>query len=164
MSRATIKVKPPRADIVFTLPGVDGPVEYSLIPLCQKTAAHVFHNTLVGVLGAMGSAISGETNEEKMARFVGALKSTLTFDDVWFLLSAMMTNAMVDGNEVKELDSSDVFDENPHHMYLVLWHGIKGNWPKVFSKAEGMFKGIASKMQTMMGGMMGNENPESPTA
>jgi hypothetical protein len=149
----------PNIDIVFTLPGVDGEVEFSLIKLTQKTAAHVFHSTLVSVLGAMGAAVSGESDEDKMGRFVAALKTTLTFDDMWFLLSAMMTNAMVDGHEVKNLDSSTVFDDNPHFMYLVLWHGIKGNWPKVFSKAEVMFKGITSKMEAAMKGM-GSNHPE----
>ena len=89
----------------------------------------------------------------KMAGIVARLGDAADFDDVWFILTHMMKNAMVDDVEIGDLDQSDVFDDNPHHMYLVLWHGVRGNWPRLFSSMEAKFKGFASKAKKMVAEM-----------
>lgn len=137
-----------QSDIEFTL----GDVEYTLTPMKQKVAAHVFHNCLGRVLAAIAHAVTGETNEEKMSSFATAIAKT-EFEDVWFILKHLMTNAMVNDFEVGDLESSNVFDENPHHMYLVIYHGVKGNWPGYFSKMEAKMSGFASTLKSTLGSM-----------
>ena len=135
--------KPIKSDIEFTLDSV----EYSLTPMRQKVAAHVFHNCLSHVLAAIARAVTGDTDNEKMAQFAEALGKVAKFDDVWFILENMMENALVDDHEVGDLDKSDIFEVNPHHMYLVLFHGVKGNWPGYFSKMEAKMSGFTSKVK-----------------
>jgi aminopeptidase N len=132
-----------KADIEFTLDGV----EYSLTPMKQKVAANVFHNCLSHVLAAIAQAVTGDTDAEKMAKFAQALGKVATFDDVWFILENMMRHAMVDDKEIGDLNGSDIFDENPHHMYLVIFHGVKGNWPNYFSKMEAKMSDFASTLK-----------------
>ena len=143
-----------KSDIEFELSGV----EYSLTPMKQKRAANVFHNCLGRVLSAVAGAVTGETNEQKMASFAKAIAKT-EFDDVWFILENLMVNAMVDGKEIKELESSGIFDENPHHMYLVIYHGVKGNWPGYFSKMESKMSGFGSILKSTMDNMGQAEAP-----
>ena len=147
------KIKEPKKDIEFTLDGVDGPVEYSLIPMTQRTAAHVFHNVLANVMAALGEALAGMDDKSRMGAIVARLKDNVEFDEMWFILTHMMKNAMVDDDEVGDLDTSDVFDDNPHHMYLVAYHGIKENWPALFFQMEAKFAGLASKIKQTMAGM-----------
>ena len=147
MSRT--KRKAPKEDINFTIEDV----EYSLTPLTQRVAANVFHNCLVRVVASITKAASGATSAEKMDKLAEAISSQLKFDDVWFILSKMMAHALVDDDEVGDLDTSKVFDENPHHMYLVLYYGIKGNWPKVFSKLETKMGGFVSRAMKIIKGM-----------
>lgn len=143
-----------KADIEFKI----GDVEYSLTPMKQKTAAHVFHACLGRVLSAVAKAVTGATNEEKMASFATAIAAT-DFDDVWFILRNMMSDAMVDGKEIGDLDSSGVFDENPLHMYQVIYHGVKGNWPGYFLSMEAKMNGFASTLKSTLGKMGEVESP-----
>lgn len=142
------------SDIIFTL----GETKYSLTPMKQKVAAHVFHKCLGRVLTAVAGAVVGDSNEERMASFAKAIAAT-DFEDVWFILEHMMKHAQVNGEEVKDLEDSDIFDENPHHMYLVIYHGIKGNWPGYFSKMEAKMSGFTSMLKDTMGKM-----GQTPTA
>jgi len=151
------KIKAPKPDINFTLEGVDGPVEYSLIPMKQKTAAHVAHNSLAAVLAALGGALGPGDDKTKLGAIVASLKDIIEFDDLWFILKNMMANGMVDDVEIDDLDNSDVFDDNPLHMYLVAYHGIKGNWPGVFLKLETKMGGFVSKARTQVTAMMDTE-------
>lgn len=142
MSRKTLKT--PRPDIEFSLSGV----EYSLVPMKQKVAAHVFHNCLSHVLAAIGQAVSGEDDMDRISKFAAALPKVATFDDVWFILENVMKNAMVDGHEIEDINKSDIFDENPLHMYQVVYHAVKGNWPNYFSQMETKMSGFVSKLQS----------------
>ena len=129
-----------------------GETEFSLIPMRQKVAAQVFHKCLGRVLSAVAKAITGDTNEDKMASFATAIAAT-DFDDIWFVLEHMMRNAMVDDKEVGDLEKSGVFDDNPHLMYLVIYHGVKGNWPGYFSKLESKVGGFDSILKNTLGKM-----------
>ena len=132
-----------KPDIEFTLDGVN----YSLIPMKQKVAAHVFHECLTHILSAIAQAVSGKTDADKIAKFAQSLPEVASFNDVWFILEHVMKSAMVDGREIKNLDESGIFEENPHHMYLVVFHAIKGNWPNYFSKMETKMGGFVSKLK-----------------
>lgn len=138
-----------RSDIEFTIEGV----EYSLTPMKQKIAAHVFHSCLSRVLAAIARAVTGETTVEKMASFATAIADGTDFEDIWFILENLMRHSMVDGKEVKSLADSGIFDENPHHMYLVIYHGVKGNWPGYFSKMEAKMSGFASTLKSTLSKM-----------
>ena len=120
--------KPIKSDIEFELDGV----EYSLTPMKQRVAAHVFHNCLSHVLAAVAQAFSGDTEADKIAKFAAALPKAAQFDN---------------GVEIDDLDKSGVFDEHPHHMYLVVYHAVKGNWPGYFSKMEAKMGGFVSKLK-----------------
>lgn len=144
MSKKTLKT--PKPDIEFALNGV----EYSLIPMRQKVAAHVFHNCISHVLAAIGQAVSGEDDAERIAKFAAALPKVATFDDIWFILENVMKNAMVNGHEVGDLNDTDIFDENPLHMYMVVYHAIKGNWPNYFSQMETKMAGFVSKVKATL--------------
>jgi len=138
MSKKSIK-----PDIEFALDGV----EYSLTPMRQKVAAHVFHNCLAHVLAAVAQAVTGVDDADKMAKFATALPKVADFNDIWFILEHVMKHAMIDGHEIGDLDNSDIFEEYPHHMYLVVYHAVKGNWPGYFSKMEAKMSGFASTLK-----------------
>jgi len=126
--------------------------------MSQKKAAHVFHTCLGRVINAIASGAIGETTEQKMANFATAIAST-DFDDIWFILENVMTNSMVNKKEIGDLEKSGVFDEYPHHMYLVVYHAIKGNWPGYFSKMEAKVSGFVSILKSTLGKM--GEAPEA---
>ena len=138
-----------KADIEFTLDGVD----YSLVPMTQRTAANVFHNCLSHVLAAVARAVTGSTDAERMGNFAAGLAKVATFDDVWFLLQNLMKSAMINGKEISDLENEEVFSEYPHHMYLVIYHGVKGNWPNYFSKMEAKLSGFASTLKSTLTNM-----------
>jgi len=142
------KIKGIKNDIVFELKSVTGDmIEYSLTPLTQKDAANVFHNVLVDAFGAISNAVNGVDDGDKIKSVIESIKNNISFDDLWFLLSKLLKHAVVDDNEVVDLDNSKIFDIDPHHMYLVLYHGIKGNWPGVFFVLQDKMGGMFSKMK-----------------
>ena len=145
MSKKKIKSREVK-DINFTLTDLDGdPVEFSLVPLKQWVAAEVFHNVLTVLLNALGGAFGEGDEQKKIKMFIDAATNVLTFEKVRFLIEKMMNGAMVDDIEV-DIDGMDVFEENPHFIYLVLFHGVKGNWPNVFSKLGAKGSGFFSKV------------------
>jgi len=131
--------KKPRGDINFELPGG---VKMSLVPLARKDAGRVFHTVLVRVAGLLAAA-AAETDDRKQIAAVAASLEKIPFDDVWDLAALMCAGAVVNGAEIESLDDVDALGEEPYLLYLIVYQGIKGNWPRLFSDLRGRLAGFA---------------------
>jgi len=107
-------------DFDLNVPG-GGIKRYSIVPLKRKEAVRVFHRSLQGVLGALGTGGSID--------FASVAKQ-LDFDLVWDLSSSLLRHVMIDEVEV---DLEEYFAANPLEMYLATVEAIQRNWPGVFS-------------------------------
>lgn len=163
MSQKKLK-KAPKEDIVFTLKDFNGNMtEFNLTPLKQRTASKVFHTVGQKVLKAIGGSIPDKGEKVKMGKVVEHLAEVLEFDDIWFIVKTMMADAMVNATELEgDFDDTDIFEENPQHLYMVFYHGVKGNWPGVFSKLDTKMAGFASRAKKMMMNM-GQSDEEQTT-
>lgn len=156
------KIKGPKDDIKFKLSSIEGnEIEFDLIPLKQKKAAHVFHTVLQKVVASVSAGIPEKGEKLSMGAILKSMSENVEFDDIWFLLEQMLENAIVDDNEVGDLNTSDIFEDNPQWPYLVCYHGIKGNWPKVFSKLGAKMTGFASRIGKVVQGMEAVKDEET---
>lgn len=114
--------------LVADIKTLDGTKKFCFVPLRRREAAKVFHNSvklIVEALANIGTSINNETvNPEGLSR---ALK-VLDFDLLWDLAEKICKLMIVDGNDVADIE--DYFGENPEELYLVLFHGIRLNYPK----------------------------------
>jgi len=129
-------------DIEFEIARLAGgdPIRFSLRPLTQWEAAAVFHEVLQPAVSAFGSMLGpGKVNAEaiNVGDAIKNLVASIPFSKVEYITRAVMRGAVVDGEEIKDLDNMTIFDDEPTALYVMLFHAIKGNWPGVFSYLAG---------------------------
>jgi len=135
---------------------LDGEKEYNFVLLKRREAAEVFHNTLLVLAGALSEVVkSGDNTDFDLGKALQALD----FSVLWDLATKLLSGAMVDGNELGELEESSYFEEQPEELYIAVWHAIQANYPRVFSKIRERLSGssIAETMKTAF-------EPKSETA
>lgn len=120
--------------IAFEYKTLDGKTrKVDLIPLRRKEAARVFHETLVVIL----HGISGATKENP-GRILTEAINALSFDKLYELGNTLLKDAIIDGEEIRNLDDTEIFEENPEELYIVLFHAIKENYPNFFTRVASM--------------------------
>lgn len=142
--------KVPSVDIIFEVAGPNGPVKCELIPLKQRDAGRVFHTCVAQLLGAITGMI-GETDQQKQVAAIAAALGKVDFDLVWDVAEALCKDAVIGGKEIQSLDDVPMISETPWVLYLIIWHGVKGNWPRVFSGLGAKLNGFGSQIADQMG-------------
>ena len=132
--------------------------EYNLQPLKRKDAAFVAHTFLQTLLKGFSKATAG--SRDKIDQQTGILKalSEIDFETVWGLASMLLKYASVKTEDetiiIDDLDECDHFADNPDELYLVIFHGVKENFPKVFSK-------VRDRLAAMGGDLIPDKENES---
>lgn len=133
-----------RGDIEFEVEGL----RFALVPLKQKDAGRVFHTVVAQLISALSGAFSeGKNQLEGIAKELGKVD----YDTIRELASILCKGAFVDEKEIKNLEDIDQLSEKPWILYRVIYEGVRGNWPRVFSDLETKVKGFVSKIQTVAG-------------
>ncbi len=138
-------------NINFSLTNLSGEKrEYNLQPLKRKDAAFVAHTFLQTLLKGFSKATAGSSNQaESQAGILNAL-SEIDFDTVWGLASILLKYASVKTEDetivIDDLEKCDYFAENPDELYIVIFHGVKENFPKVFSKVRDRIAAIGGDL------------------
>jgi hypothetical protein len=140
----------PSTDIIFDVAGPDGSIKCELIPLKQRDAGRVFHTCVSQLLGAV-TGILGETDQQKQIASIAAALGKIDFDLVWDVASALCKDAVIGGKEVRSLDDVPEISDAPWILYLIIFHGVKGNWPRVFSGLGAKLDGFGSQIMDKMG-------------
>jgi len=138
-------------NINFSLTNLSGEIrEYNLQPLKRKDAAYVAHTFLQTLLKGFSEATAGASDKaESQSRILKAL-GEIEFETIWGLASMLLKYASVKTETetivIDDLEKSDYFAENPDEIYLVIFHGIKENFPKVFSKVRDRLAAIGGDL------------------
>jgi len=138
-------------NINFSLTNLSGEKrEYNLQPLKRKDAAFVAHSFLQTLLKGFSKATAGAPNQvDQQAGILKAL-SEIDFETVWGLAAMLLRYAIIKTEDetitIEDLDECDHFAENPDELYLVIFHGVKENFPKVFSKVRDRIGAIAGDL------------------
>jgi len=136
-------------DIIFDVPGADGPIKCELIPLKQRDAGRVFHTCAGQLLSAISGAVGANGQEAQVAAIAGTLGKN-DYDLIWDLAESLCKDAIIGGKEVRSLEDIDEIAETPWILYMIIFHGVKGNWPRVFSELGTKLGGFASRIQDQM--------------
>ena len=126
-------------DINFTVKGLDGvELKCSLTPLKQKAAGKVFHTCVSQLISAIASALDGQSfsNFEKEKMFAQMAKD---FSKIDYDLICEVADELC--REVEELA------DYPWLRYLIIFHGVKGNWPRVFFSLGAKLNGFGSQLR-----------------
>jgi hypothetical protein len=143
--------KLPTTDIIFEVPTFDGnPIKCELIPLKQREAGRVFHTCVAQLFGAI-TAVLGETDQQKQIASIAAALGQIDYDLVWDVASALCKDAVIGGKEIQSLEEVDAISESPWILYMIIFHGVKGNWPRVFSGLGAKLNGFGSQIMDQMG-------------
>lgn len=124
------------------VPTPDGPKEYIFEILHRKDAAKAFHNTLISIASALGSAIGSDPKNIGAQDLLRAV-SALDFDSVWDLACIFLKGCVINGVEIPDLEESDYFQDKNLELYSALWSAINANFPSVFSLIRERIKGSA---------------------
>lgn len=135
-----------KTSIQFTLKNLSGEEKrYFLFPLKRKTASLVAHLFLQTILKGMSQALKDTDSENTYSNVLKAL-SEIDFDVLWGMAIHLFKNATIKSKsetiEIESLDESDYFSENPDELYIAVYHGVKENYPKVFSRVRELTKGL----------------------
>lgn len=133
------------ADIEFEAGGL----KFALSPLKQKQAGRVFHTCVAQLVSAFSGAIGAEGQEQQIAGVAKAL-ALVDYDVVWDLAEILCKGAFVNEKELKNLEELDALSDEPWLLYQIIFNGVKGNWPRVFSGLEAKLGGFASRIQDQM--------------
>ena len=139
-------------DINFVVKGLDGvELKCSLTPLKQKIAGKVFHTCVSQLVSAIASAIDGQSfsNFEKEKMFAQMAKdfSKIDYELLWEVASELCRDAVINNKEISSLDEVDELADYPWLLYLIIFNGIKGNWPRVFSSLGAKLNGFGSQLR-----------------
>ena len=66
------------------------------------------------------------------------------------------SGALVNEKDLGSLEDFEPLGGSPWLLYLIVFNGIKGNWPRVFSGIETKLGGFVSRVQAEMTARMGN--------
>lgn len=142
------------ADIEFTLSSGDKQLNFALSPLKQREAGRVFHTSVMQIVRAF-SEIEGFKDESKIIKGLAKGLSSVDYDLVWDLAETLCKGALVNEKDLGDLEDFEPLGETPWLLYLIVFNGIKGNWPKVFSGIEARLGGFVSRAKTEMAARMG---------
>jgi hypothetical protein len=138
-------------DIVFELPGG---IKMELVPLRRRDAGRVFHTILAKAVSILAAA-AGEKDSDKQIPAIAAAVAQIPFDDLWTVAELLCQQAVVNGDEIKTLEDVDALAENPTLLYMIIYHGVKGNWPRLFfdlrAKLAGFAPDLLAKMKSTAG-------------
>jgi hypothetical protein len=140
-------MNPRKVDLVAQAKTPEGVKEYNFLALKRKDAMRVYHNSLVSVAKIVGDAVSSlnidRANFAKskidIAKGAGNLLSGIAgvhFDTLWDIATVLFRGAILDGEEIRNLEESDYFDTRPEEFYIALYHAIRLNYPLVFSQVQ----------------------------
>lgn len=129
---ATVKVKT-----------LEGEKTYAFQLLTRRAAVEVFHKSIQTILQTiagidLGAVQRGDISVDGLARGLAAIE----FEIVWALGEKLLAFVQINGEEIQDINQSDYFGENPEELYIAIVHGIKVNYPKVFSKLRGALEGF----------------------
>lgn len=151
------------ADIEFEASGL----KFALSPLKQKQAGRVFHTSVSQMIAAF-SSVESFKNEDSVIR--GLIKgfSEIDYDQLWDLAEILCKGAFVDEKEIKSIEDLEAMAEKPWILYLIIFYGVRGNWPRVFSELEAKGSVFVSRFKTAMATKMAamgmaTEDSLSPT-
>ena len=137
-----------RETFVETIPTMDGPKSYEFEYLKTKEAIEVNFTSLKVIVGTLGRVApllfqeKGESSEAEVAARIFGTLSEIPFETLWSLGEKLLRNVVIDGDElIENLETSTYFAENIDEFYVAVIFGIKGNYPKVFSKVQEKLKG-----------------------
>lgn len=117
-------------DLKATIKGLDGlEKEYVFNKLHGKQASKVFHEACLVVVPIL---FSGLDLSDNMSALAYKLKD-VSFDDVWDLAENLLSFVIIDGTEIRDINKSDYFGENPDELYIAVYHAVKLNFPKIFN-------------------------------
>jgi hypothetical protein len=100
----------------------------------------VFHNTLTTLVSAVADVAVNKGESQTDAVFKAV--QTLDFDTVWDLAEVLLRFAILDGEEIQDLNETDYFTDRPEELYLAVFHAVMLNYPKVFLKLREVVKGF----------------------
>lgn len=137
-----------RSTFVETIPTMDGPKSYEFEYLKTKEAIEVNFTSLkvlVGTLGRVAPLLlqeKGKGEEAEIAARIFGTLSEIPFEILWSLGEKVLRNVVIDGDTlIENLENDDgYFAENIDEFYVAIIFGIKGNYPKVFSKVQEKLK------------------------
>jgi len=128
-------------DIKVTIKTLDGEKNYNFIALKRKDAAEVFHSTLITIVSAIAEISKAKNDSDRTAAIFRAVK-LLDFDTFWSLAEKLLKFVVIDDVEIKDINETDYFEENPEELYLAVFHAILENYPKVFIKLREKLKDL----------------------
>ena len=111
--------------------------EYNFVALTRKEAMNVFHDSISAILSVIAE-INDTSNEMSIFK---ALKA-VDFDTFWGLAEKLLKCVLINDAEIRDINQTDYFDENPEEMYLAVYHAIRLNYPNVFSKVQRVLSGF----------------------
>ena len=124
--------------------------EYNLQPLKRKDAAFVAHSFLQTLLKGFSQATAGAADKADQQSGILKALSEIDFETVWGLASMLLRYASIKTEDetivINDLDECDHFSDNPDELYLVIFHGVKENFPKVFSKVRDRISDFAGDL------------------
>lgn len=120
-----------------------------LVPLLRKDAGRVFHTVLAKAVSVLAAA-AGEKETDKQIPAIAAAVALIPFDDLWSVAESLCHQAVVDGKEIKSLDDFDALAENPTLLYMIIYHGVAGNWPRLFFDLRAKLAGFAPDLLAKM--------------
>jgi len=129
----------PLKKVSFEFRNLKGEVKkVDLVPLKRKEAAEIFHNTLAAILVSISSDSKNPLPD---------ILKTLDFNKLWDMGTKILRFAFINNEEIKSLDETDYFERNPEEFYIILFHGIKANFPDFFSNMTDLLKKGSSMLE-----------------
>ena len=132
-------------DIEFTVKSEGKDFKFALSPLKQKQAGRVFHTCVTQLVAAFSGAV-GKKGELQMAGIAESV-SQVDYDTLYDLAETLCAGAFVNEKPLGSLEDFEPLADTPWILYLIVFHGVKGNWPRVFSGLETNLGGFASTIQ-----------------
>jgi hypothetical protein len=133
----------------------DGPKTYTFQLLKRKKAARVFHESLQQIIKLIAGAV------DKNAGTAGLIQAveSLDFNTFWGLAQTLLRGGNVRpdpenaGHVVPfgNLDETDYFEDCREELYLAVYHALKVNYPKSFSRLATKLGDFGQQIEAMAG-------------
>jgi hypothetical protein len=119
--------------IVVKMKTLTGEKDLQLVPLKRKDAAEVFHTTLITLVSTVAEISKTRSDDDRTFALFKAVEQ-VEFSKIWGLADKLLANAIIDGVEIKSMDETDYFEQNPLDLYVAVTYAIIENWPDFFGK------------------------------
>lgn len=119
---------------------LDGEKLYKFRLLKRREAAKIYHTSVQTVVKLIAGAVGADTVEAKLLAI-----DSLDFDTIWNLASVLLKDCVVIPNMENmqymiplgsNLDDCDYFNDNNEELYIAIYHALRVNFPKSFSRLE----------------------------